>query len=141
MMWLTAHLPVMRLPLCFLAIFSLAACGPDLNSPASTSLSGKWKTSDSISFFYNIKMDIAQTPGGDVSGTWNSLFTGGHLSCPEGSICPASNTVSGRNTVVGVSVEILGIGDFTGQLENGNVLRGDILRFDGDFKVKFTKLP
>lgn len=131
----------MRLPLVFAAVVLLTACGPDLNSPASDSVSGKWQSADSMSFFYNVKLDIAQTPAGDVSGGWTSLVMGGHLSCPEGTVCSGANTVSGRNTVVGVSLEILGIGSFTGQLENGNVLRGDVSRFDGDFKVKFTKIP
>jgi hypothetical protein len=125
----------------FLSLLTLASCGPELNEPASTSVTGKWQTADSISYFYNLKMDVTQTPGGDLSGGWTSLLMGGHLTCPERTTCNAANTVSGRNTVTGVSIEVLGIGKFTGQLENGNVLRGDIDRFDGDFKVKFTKIP
>jgi hypothetical protein len=130
----------MRLLFLFVTAITLTACGPDLNSPASTSLTGKWQSADTVSFFYNLKMDITQTPGGDLSGGWTGLLSGGHLSCPENSFCSAANTVAGRNTVVGVSFEILGIGSFTGQLENG-ILRGDVSRFDGDFKVKFTKVP
>lgn len=84
---------------------------------------------------------MTQTSDGDVTGVWNSLLKGGNLSCPPGTTCPASNQLSGRNTVVGVSIEILGIGKFTGQLEEGNVLRGDVYRLDGDYKVKFTKIP
>jgi hypothetical protein len=141
MMHLLAHLPFMRLLFLFVTAITLAACGPDLNSPASTSLTGKWQSSDTASFFYNVKMDITQTPAGDVSGAWSSQLMGGHLSCPEGSTCSAANTVSGSNTVVGVSINLLGIGTFTGQLENGNVLRGDLDRFDGAFRVKFTKIP
>ena len=131
----------MRLLFLLIALTSLAACGPDLNSPASTSLTGKWQSPDSMSFFFNVKMDITQTPAGDISGSWTGLLTGGHLSCPEATVCSAANTVSGRNTVVGVSMELLGIGTFTGQLENGNILRGDVDRFDGVFRVKFTKVP
>lgn len=131
----------MRILFLFATALTLAACGPDLNSPGSTSVTGKWQSTDSLSYFYNVKLNVTQTPGGDITGGWTSLIIGGHLSCPEGSTCPASNTVSGRNTVVSVAFEILGIGAFTGQLENGNVLRGDVNRFDGDFKVKFTKIP
>jgi hypothetical protein len=117
----------MRLSVLILALAAMAACGPDLNSPSSTSLTGKWH--------------LTQNTSGDITGGWSGLLTGGHLSCPENSICPAANTITGRNTVVGVTIEILGVGTFTGQLENGNTLRGDILRFDGDFKTKFTKVP
>lgn len=131
----------MRLLLLFAAVIGLSACGPDLNTPSSKSVSGKWQSTDSASFFFNVKLDIAQTPGGDITGVWTSLYKGGNLSCPEGMTCPASNEVVGRNTVVGVSMEVLGIGKFTGQLEGDNVLRGDIYRYDGDFKVKFTKVP
>lgn len=131
----------MRLSVLILALAAMAACGPDLNSPSSTSLTGKWQSTDSISYFYNLKMDLTQNTSGDITGGWSGLLTGGHLSCPENSICPAANTITGRNTVVGVTIEILGVGTFTGQLENGNTLRGDILRFDGDFKTKFTKVP
>ena len=141
MMLLFKHLPTMRLLFLFLTLAMLSACGPELNTPASTSLTGKWESPDAMSYFYNVKMDITQTPGGDLSGSWTSFLSGGHLSCPEGTFCSAANTVSGRNTVTGVSFEILGIGKFTGQLENGNTLRGDVYRFDGDFKVKFTKVP
>ena len=136
-----AHLHAMRLLLLFTAALSLSACGPELDTPASTSLTGKWQSPDSVSYFFNVKLDITQNPGGVLSGGWSSLLRGGNLSCPVGSTCPATNTLSGTNTVLGVSVEVLGIGTFTGQLENGNVLRGDISRFDGDFKVKFTKIP
>jgi hypothetical protein len=131
----------MRLPLLMFAAATITACGPDLNSPSSNSITGKWQSADSISYFYNLKMDLSQTTAGDLTGSWSGLLTGGHLSCPENAICPASNTITGRNTVVGVTIEILGVGTFTGQLENGNTLRGDILRFDGDFKTKFTKVP
>ncbi len=131
----------MRLPLIFVAMLTLAACGPDLNSPASDSVSGKWQSPDAMSFFYDVRMDIAQAPNGDISGAWTSLVASGNLSCPGTKICAAANTVSGRNTVVGVSMEILGIGAFTGQLEKNNVLRGVVSRFDGDFKVTFTKIP
>jgi len=119
----------------------ISACGPNLNTPSSTTLTGKWQSSDTVSFFFAIKMDITQTQAGDVTGGWTSLYKGGNLSCPEGSICPASNEVGGRHTVVGVSMEILGIGRFTGQLVGNNVLRGDIYRYDGDFNVMFKKVP
>lgn len=131
----------MRFRLVFIALFSLAACGPELNSPASSSLSGKWQTADAVSFFFNIKMDIAQTPAGDITGGWTSLLAGGFLSCPETQVCSAANTVSGRNTVLAINMEILGMGNFSGQLEPDGSLRGDISRFDGDFKVKFTRIP
>ncbi len=131
----------MRSALFFTAIVSVAACGPDLNSPSSNSVSGKWQSPDSVSYFRDLKLDMTQTSDGDITGAWNSLLKGGNLTCPPGTTCPASNRLSGRNTVVGVSIEILGIGKFTGQLEESNVLRGDVYRFDGDFKVKFTKIP
>lgn len=131
----------MRLPLLFAAIVTLAACGPDLNSPSPTNVTGKWESPDNVSYFFNIKLDIVQAANGDITGGWVSDYRGGNLSCPFGSTCSTSNTVSGRNTVVGVSMEILGIGKFTGQLENGNVLKGDIARFDGDFRTQFTKKP
>lgn len=131
----------MRNCIIFAALAGLMACGPDLNSPSSKSVSGKWQSTDSVSFFYNVKLDLAQSSNGDVTGIWSSLYKGGNLSCPERQICPASNEALGRNTVVGVSIEVLGIGKFTGQLEGDNTLRGDIFRYDGDFKVKFTKIP
>lgn len=131
----------MRLLLLIFAAAAITACGPDLNSPSSTSITGKWQSADSISYFYNLKMDLSQTTSGDLTGAWTGLLTGGHLSCPENTICSAANTITGRNTVVGVTIEILGVGTFTGQMENGNTLRGDILRFDGDFRTKFTKVP
>lgn len=135
------HLPRMRLALIFLTAAYLCACGPDLNSPSAKSVSGKWQASDSVSYFYNLKLDLVQDTQGEVTGTWSSLLKGGNLSCPVGTVCAAANTASGRNTVVGVSIEVLGIGKFTGQLEDGNILRGDIFRFDGDYKIKFTKIP
>ncbi len=131
----------MRFRFLFLVVIGLMGCGPDLSTPSSKSVSGKWQSSDPVSFFFNIKLDLAQAQNGEVTGTWTSLYKGGNLSCPEGQICPASNDVAGRNTVVGVSIEVLGIGKFTGQLEGDSVLRGDIYRYDGDFNVKFTKIP
>lgn len=135
------HLHSMRLRLLSVALFLLAACGPELNSPASTSVSGKWQTTDPVSFFFDIKMDIVQTPAGDITGGWTAKLSGGHLSCPVNQVCNAGNTVAGRNTVLGINMELRGIGTFTGQLEPDGSLRGDISRFDGDFKVKFTKIP
>lgn len=131
----------MRKLLLSIALLTLAACGPDLNTPSSKSVSGKWQSSDQVSFFSELKLNLTQTQGGEVSGGWTGNIRGGNLSCPFGSICPASNDVSGSNTVVGVTIEILGVGKFTGQLEGENVLRGDIFRYDGDFPVKFTKIP
>lgn len=131
----------MRNCLIFVALAGLMACGPELNTPSTKSVSGKWQSVDSVSFFFNVKLDLAQSSNGDVTGTWSSFYKGGNLSCPAGQTCPASNEVAGRNTVVGVSFEVLGIGKFTGQLEGDNTLRGDIFRYDGDFRVKFTKVP
>lgn len=131
----------MRFCVIFAALFGLVACGPDLNTPSSRSVSGKWQSPDSVSFFFNVNLNLVQSSSGDVTGTWSSSYKGGNLSCPAGQVCPASNEAIGRNTVVGVSIEVLGIGKFTGQLEGDNTLRGDIFRHDGDFKVKFTKIP
>ncbi len=135
----------MRVALLFLVFIvsaALTACGPDLNSPGAGSVAGKWQTSDSVSYFSGVKLDLSQSQRGDITGSWTGKVKGGNLSCPVTSAtCPASNEATGRNTVVGVSIEVLGIGKFTGQLENPNELRGDISRFDGNFKVKFTKIP
>lgn len=121
---------------------ALGACGPDLNSPGEGSVAGKWQTPDSVSFFSNVKLDLAQSQQGEVTGSWTGKVKGGNLNCPSASpTCPAANEAYGSNTVVGVSIEVLGIGKFTGQLENPNELRGDISRYDGNFKVKFTKIP
>lgn len=135
------HLLVMRFALVTAIVLITASCGPELNTPSSTSVTGKWQSSDSVSYFKNLKLDLSQTTEGDITGTWTGLLAGGNLSCPLSSTCPASNSAAGRNTVVGVSIEVLGVGKFTGQLEGSNILRGDIFRFDGDYKVTFTKIP
>lgn len=133
---------LMRLLWLFTVAVGLSACGPDLNSPGQGSVTGKWQTPDSVSFFSDVKLDLAQSQQGDITGSWTGRVKGGNLTCPVSlPTCAAANEAFGRNTVVGISIEVLGVGKFTGQLEGGKELHGDISRFDGNFKVKFTRLP
>jgi hypothetical protein len=115
------------------------ACGPDLNAPGTTNVTGTWVSTDTVATIWDFRLTLTQTPSGAISGNWTGTGGVGNEYCGDHQ-CFLTNIVVGGNTVVGIAIDVLGAGRFTGQM-NGTTLRGDILRQDGDFRIKFSKAP
>lgn len=113
--------------LCWALVVTLASCGPPLTQPSSLDLSGHWTSVDHIGPVFNLEMNLSQNADGTITGTWASDVSPPHPDCPPELSARSNGTVKGTNTVVGVSLSILGIGDFKGQAIGSSTLHGSIL--------------
>lgn len=103
----------------------LMACGPEPTEPASTSLAGTWVSNANMFGLSNMRMTIVQEPRGIVSGGWTATGIGPAGGCPEvGVACAAFGYVIGRNLVAHVQIELVGAGQFEGNLVEPQKLRG-----------------
>jgi len=122
--------------LMLLVVFT--ACGPPLSEPSSLNLSGRWTSTDHIGPIVNLEMVLSQNADGTITGTWVADVPPPHPACPP-ELSPRSNgTVNGNNTVIGITLAILGTGDFQGQAIDGGTLHGSILSCSNLYPVTWT---
>ena len=93
-------------------VATLSSCGPDLLQPADSSVTGSWVLTGLIPNLSEIKVEMEQKANGRIEGNWTGV--GG------------SGPVKGLNSTLQVYIEIVGAGDFTGQLVTPTRLRGSI---------------
>lgn len=130
----------MKTKLAFITmLFGASACGPDLNSPGKINVTGTWVSADTVATITAIRLRLTQAADGGITGDWTGTGSAANEYC-FGRQCTLENIVIGGNTVVGIAIEILGGGKFTGQT-TGNTMHGDLLRAEGDWRIKFTKAP
>ncbi len=119
------------------------SCGPELNSPASTDVSGTWFAAGPSAGFTNITIKLTQNPDGTVSGTYTATSDPSLGLCGSTAVstagCPLTGTLTGANTVFQVFFAINGVGQFTGQLIGGTTLKGAMSRIDVIQPIEFTK--
>jgi hypothetical protein len=117
------------------ACIGLSGCGPDLNSPGSTNVSGTWFADGPAAGMTNIAMILVQTPDGHVTGTFTAIGTQGEQVCPASGPCNISSTINGVNTVLQVNLELKDAGTFTGQVITSTQLRGTMTRTSNSLVV------
>jgi hypothetical protein len=104
-------------------------CGPELNSPASTNVSGTWFAAGPAGGLTNVTVIVNQTSDGTITGTYTATGTPDLQFCPASGPCAISGMiVNGTNTVFQVFFELRDAGQFTGQLIGGNILKGSMSR-------------
>jgi len=126
-----------RIRRCLLIVICCAACGPALNEPSSSSVSGHWTSNDRAGPVFDIVMDVTQQGDGSVVGTWSSLVSPPHPDCPPDISDKANGTVDGTNTVLGILISLKGVGDFQGQVD-GTTIRGSLFSCGVPYSVTFT---
>jgi len=103
----------------------LSSCGPDLLAPADSSVTGSWALAGSVPNLSQIRVDMTQGDGGRIEGSWSGITDSGRFGCLKAT-CEVGGMVRGVNTALQVYLEIVGAGDFTGQLVSPTYLRGSI---------------
>ena len=116
----------------------LTACGPPLTQPSSLDLTGSWTSADHIGPVFNLEMVIRQNPDGTIVGTWASDVSPPHPACPPDLSARSVGTVSGTNTVIGVNLSLLGVGDFQGQVIGSATMRGSFLSCGNTYVVTWS---
>jgi hypothetical protein len=114
----------MRIISAIALIVTVAACGPEPNTPSDESLAGVWISSAHLYSLSNFRMTLIQEPKGIVSGTWTAKGDGGNGGCLPATPCNATGNVIGLNTVAQVEIALIGAGRFEGALLEQNRLRG-----------------
>ena len=118
--------------LCIAALacaIATVSCGPELNTPASTDVSGTWFAAGQAAGLTNVTVVLTQTPDGTITGTYTATGTPNLQFCPASGPCTISGTIiNGTNTVFQVFFELQDAGQFTGQLIGGNILKGSMSR-------------
>jgi hypothetical protein len=127
----------------FIAGFSLllfSACGPEPTEPAKTSLAGTWSSNANLFGLSNMRMTMVQEPKGIVSGGWTATRIGPAGECPVvGVACAAFGDVIGRNLVAHVQIELVGAGQFEGNLVKPETLRGVFVVQTGSDTITFVR--
>ena len=106
-------------------VATLSSCGPDLLQPADSSVTGSWVLTGLIPNLSEIKVEMEQKANGLIEGDWSGVAGRAFAGC-EREACPVSGPVKGLNSTLQVYIEIVGAGDFTGQLVTPTRLRGSI---------------
>lgn len=116
-----------------------AACGPELTHPSEIDLTGDWTTTTKIGPITDIHMTIVQSPDGSVTGNWSGKSSVANPPCPPELGLNPANTVSGSNTVLEVSLEVLGAGEFEGQAISRNKMQGSFRSCSKIYPVDFLR--
>jgi hypothetical protein len=114
------------------------SCGPPLTDPATTNVSGTWFAAGPAAGFTNITVTLIQNPDGTISGTYSATSDPALQLCSPNP-CNISNTITGANTVFQVFLDLTGAAQFTGQLLQGDKLKGAMSRVDLTQPIEFTK--
>jgi hypothetical protein len=116
-----------------------AACGPPLTQPSSLDLTGRWTSADQIGPVFNLEVVVRQNPNGTITGTWASDVSPPHPACPPDLSDKGVGTIGGSNTVLGVSLSLLGAGDFQGQAIDSGTLRGSFLSCGITYQITWAR--
>ncbi|MGZ3573065.1 MAG: hypothetical protein ACXWND_13905, partial [Gemmatimonadaceae bacterium] len=117
---------------------ALVACGPPLSEPSSHDISGRWVTSAVIGPLTQIQIDITQNADGTLEGQWSGKTSSPDAPCPPELGSSPTGPVNGTNTVLEIRFEVLGAGDFQGQLADDQTLRGSFRSCGGFYAVSFA---
>lgn len=119
-----------------LLLWLIAACGPELTEPASSNVSGTWFSADTVTELTDFRLELIQAADGSLSGSWAGREVPLNRACAE-PLCAVSNVVTGSHTVFQLHIDLLGIGTFTGQLQEPGRFRGHI----ATSSVTFLRVP
>jgi hypothetical protein len=118
-----------------------SACGPEPTDPSPIDLTGTWQSHDSFSVISDVKLHIVQHSDGSLVGDWNSLATPSPPGLCLGNIAAGPfNSISGNNTVLEVSIEILGLGEYTAHLTGDQQLKGSIVSCGVYYPLSFVRV-
>ena len=117
----------------------VASCGPELTRPAEINLTGAWSTTATIPPITNIQMRLNQSADGTVNGDWSGKSSIANPRCPPDLGLNPANIVTGKNTVLEVSFELLGAGEFEGQVIDSNTIRGSFVSCQRVYAVTFLR--
>jgi hypothetical protein len=112
------------------ACINITGCGPALTTPGTTDVSGTWFAAGPAAGMSDITMVLTQTGDGHISGTFTATGTQGEQVCPATGVCSLSSKIDGLNTVLQISLNLIGAGSFTGQMTTTTELRGAIRQTD-----------
>ena len=116
----------------------MVACGPPLTDPSSLNITGSWTTSDNVGPLHDIVMNIIQIADGTIKGDWSGTLIPPDAACPAGLPASPSGPVTGSYNVVGIGLNVLGIGFFHGQKISPTEMRGDFQSCGSFYSVTFT---
>lgn len=117
---------------------AIAACGREPTDPASSDLTGQWKSFDQDLHIRNITLVLVQPSPGVITGKWTAEGRTDNA-CTPGVPCGDSSIVTGRSEVAQVVLELLGAGTFVGELATKDTLKGIIRSQGTNFHVKFGR--
>ena len=133
--------PGWRLPVGWLLLAAIIGCGPPLTDPSSKNMSGIWTSTLKMGAVSNVQMTVTQSADGAVQGTWVAALSPLDPVCPPGLNGNPTGPVSGTNTILEVRLSLLGIGDFTGQLDDSRTLRGSFQSCGAHYEFVFNAAP
>jgi len=116
-------------------------CGPELTTPADTNVSGEWFALGPSAGLSNLTIRLSQTPDGAITGTYVGIGTEGPQFCPPNPPCVTAGPLVGSNTVLHVFFELEHAGRFSGQLIDGQTLRGSMERINLLDPIEFVRVP
>jgi hypothetical protein len=121
-----------------LALFAVA-CGPEINTPASTNVSGTWFALGPAAGLTNVSIQLEQKSDGTISGTYKATGKKPTQFCPPKPPCSISDTITGTNTVLEVYFELQHAGQFAGQLIGADRLTGSMARLGFVEPIEFSR--
>jgi hypothetical protein len=121
------------------AFLAIASCGPALTDAAATDVTGTWFASGPAAGMTNVTLHLQQSSDGTIAGTYSATGTDGLQFCPSAGPCAVTGTISGGNTVFQVFFELKDAGQFTGQLIDGNTLKGAMNRIGATNPIQFSR--
>jgi hypothetical protein len=119
-------------------IIGILGCGPELNEPSSVNIGGRWTSTDKVGPLSGFVIDLTQASNGTVSGQWTAQVSPPNPACPPGLGSNPTGPVSGANTVLEVSLSLLGAGDFDGQLTDSHSVTGTFVSCGIGYAVTFS---
>jgi hypothetical protein len=121
---------------CVLAL--IVACGPPLTDPSSQNVTGSWSTTDHVGVVYDISLNLTQDAGGKITGEWAGKVSSPNATCPPEIGTAPTGPVTGTNTVIGISLSVLGAGEFRGQVISPTEMRGSFESCAFGYEVTFS---
>jgi len=122
-----------------LSMLVAAGCGPELTRPSEIDLTGAWSTTAKIGPITDIHLTITQRADGSLAGNWSGKSSVANPPCPPDLGLNPANTVTGSNTVLEVSFEVLGAGEFEGQAISRDKMQGSFRSCSRTYPVDFLR--
>ena len=121
-----------------LLVALLSACGPELSEPSQLNITGNWASNDPIGPVHDVRLEITQALDGTVNGHWSAGNSSPDAPCPPSLGSTPAGALNGRHTIVQVQLSLVGVGDFSGQAINEQVLRGSLETCGQIYPMIFT---